>query len=377
MKNELVQFILNHGKLKKICKELLKIFDFFKLHIFEIVHVHTYDANKNVKRIYLLGKLINAPKKNRKEFKYIFYFKINRDTDYSLMCIQHWINSINNFGENYDFYFVCDNKILERKIARFICFRDSNIKFLPSMGSKIKNVAENLYTSYWRNATYAHLTPFYHAKANGIKRYWAIDGDDTFFCTDPKNVSLIIENIENLSIEKNYTAISLDMWRSRTLGKHWSLGIVFINDNIDLCHYFEAIKDKSWMENYKGWDNAFNVDWFFNYLKDYKKVSVETFYVNNCYFIHWGLFFRNPIGSSICFWKEKMIEFPLFTGLFKNNELGRLQISKDAIEIDIGLELSEGLSFFENEITNLRFFSQELRKLHNMKDFGKYSKYFY
>lgn len=371
------KFVKRHEWLKRICKKILKHLDFVKLNIFEIVHVHTYDKNKKVRRIYLFGKLINPPRDNLKNKKHIFYFKINRDTDYSLICIQHWINSINKFEDDYDFYFVCDNKVLERKIARFICFKDKNIKFIPSMGRKINHVAENLYTSYWRNATYAHLTLFYHAKKNGIKRYWAIDGDDTLFCTDPDNVASVIQKVEELAIKQDYTAISLDMWRSRTHGKHWSLGVVFLNDNNDLCHYFEDNKDKTWMDYYKGWDNAFNVDWFFNYLKDHKNVSVETFFVNNCYFIHWGLFFRNPIGCSICNWKDTYIEFPIFTGIFKNENLGKLQISKDAIKINVGLDLSEGISFIENEVTNLRFFTPELRQLHCLGDFGKNSKYFY
>lgn len=374
MKELLIRLLSKNRSVKKISKCL---WDFFRMHIFEIVHLHTYDQNLHLKRIYVFGKVINCPKVANRNVSNVFYFKINRENDYSLMSIQHWINSLNQLDEEYVFYFVCDNRALERKIVRFICFENNNIYFMPSMYKKLKDIAENLYTGYWRNATYAHLTPFYHAKDQGYKHYWAIDGDDTMFCTDPSNVAKILKKAEHIANKQNITVFSLDMWRSRTHGKHWSLGVVYFNDNNDICHFFDENKDKQWITPYREWDVAFNVDWFFNYLKDYKKVKIETFYVPNCYFIHWGDFFRNIIGSSICYWTKKHIIFPILKDVLDNEKLGKLSISSDAIKINVNLILSDGIDFLENEVSLVRTYPPELRKLNFLNNFGNKTKYYY
>lgn len=363
--------------LLKIERPLRSVWNFFKINIFEYISIHTYDASSQHHIIYLFGhKLCSF--KNKKEVenldKKVFYFKVNRQADYTLMCIQHWVNTIRYF--DCDFYFVCDNKRLERDIVRYICFKDTNIKFIRSQRKQLKKIANNLYTKYWKNATYAHLTPFYHAKEHAFKQYWTIDADDTMFLLNPPRVAEILERVETLAKQRNTTALSLDMWRTRTHGKHWSLGVVYIRDNVDLCHYFEETTSLDWTKAYEQIDVAFNVDWYFNYLKDSKNVAIETFYVENAYFIHWGDMLRNILGCSVYYWWNHMLLLPIIKYIYQNNNLGEIPIA-DCFKIDIGLSCQEGLKFMENELSFTRFCGKELRRLHELKNFGSGTKYFY
>lgn len=363
----------------KLEKAARKIWNIFKMHIYEKVQIHTYDPSLHPQVIYLFGRRIGQ-KQDREDAtdhiqqKRIVYFKINREADYTMMCVQHWINIADIL--NAKLYFVCDNKNLERTIVRNSTFRDGSTCFIRSRRRELKHIAENIYTDFWGNATYAHLTPFYHAQENGFAKYWTIDADDTMFLLAPHRVAQILQDAEIIAEEKNASAFSLDMWRSKTLGRHWSLGIVYIRNNGDLCRLFEKNEDLNWTEDYQWVGTPFNIDWFFNYLKDHKLACIESFYVENCYFIHWGDLMRNTVGSGIFIWSDGKLILPIMKSVYQNERLGTVPIA-DCWKIDIGLDELESRAFMENELSLARLCGKGLRELNGLGNFCRETKYFY
>ena len=64
-----------------------------------IIHLST-DDGKTYKLYRFFGKTLN--KKTFKDYnKPFFYLKVNRESDYSLQCIQTWINVIKKIDADY------------------------------------------------------------------------------------------------------------------------------------------------------------------------------------------------------------------------------------------------------------------------------------
>ena len=299
--------------------------------------------------------------------KPVFYLKINRNTDYTFLCLQHWIDVLS--VSNRDFFILCDNLQLEKEVLRKVIFPNSNIKFIGSCkNSRLKKYVKKIATKWWPKATFAHLTTFYHAKQNNIKEFWNIDADDTMFALEPEDIRSILQNVENYSKTNNIDAISLDMWHSRTRQRHWSFGITYINNFSEIFNILDSLTNTDWQNNYKDCDVAFNLDWFFTYLKDEKKYKIESFYIENCYFIHWGNFLINAIGSSICFWQNGYLNFVILKDIYKDNSLGMVPIADDCIKFSLENNNYSCFEKFANKyISNLKYFPPELKKLHNIK----------
>ncbi len=262
------------------------------------VKVHSADGSDfYVKRF--RGRTVGQLDELRKD-RPVIYFKINRYEDYTLQCIQEWINVANEL--DYDFFFVCDNNKLRYDIIRRCYFKDKNIRFIESMRSELKEVASHLCTPKWLNATYAHLTPFYHAKKNGIRRFWNIDADDTTICAEPKQTAALLKEAEKMSLERGYSAYALDMWRSKTNSVHWSLGVFFVNEITDFVSVFEKEESLAWTKTLEEYDRNFNLDWYMTYLKNTSGIKIGTFYPDNTYFIHWGNFVLNVSGCWVNYW---------------------------------------------------------------------------
>ncbi|WP_428058217.1 hypothetical protein [Candidatus Avelusimicrobium faecicola] len=354
------------------------------MRLFEKIKLHTMDSTKS-RVILVLGKPLvyyqrehffksftfawNLPVKNTSIP--VFYLKVNRLADYTLPCIQHWINIINNTGA--DFYFLCDNKKLQNEILRWICFPNRNVKFISSWRKKLKKIIFNIGTKNWIKATAAHLTSFYHAKQQKITKFWTIDADDTMICQYPEKGAKFLQQVELYAEKHNVAACSLDMWRSRTKGKHWSFGVCYVRDMVDFCSIFDRNEDLSWISNYLKLDTAFNLDWFFTYLKEKKNIKIESFYFSNCYFIHWGSFIFNPIGASVYYWENGKLCLPVLAEVFQKKDLGVFKIA-DCFKVDIGKPLSASLDFLLNEATNFHRFGPEHWKLHSLEKIANKSK---
>lgn len=341
----------------------------FYWRFFDTGSVKIHCENSFIKKIRIFGNFI---RKNKIKSNNMLYFKINRESDYALPCIQEWINIAHEM--NYDFCFICDNNKLKYDIIRKCYFYDGNIKFISSMRHKLKKVAANLGTKKWIFATYAHLTPFYHAKKNKIDNFWNIDADDTSILLYPNKVAQLLKNAEKIAIEKNIDGFSLDMWRSKTLKKHWSLGIFFVKKGEKFIETFESINNMDWTEELKKFDRNFNVDWFLTYVKNNEILSMETFYPDKTMFIHWGNFINNVSGCWVNYWDNDKVYYPLMNSIYHNKTTYCITIG-DCIKIDINSTLEDSYNYFENEIPICRFFSDIGRNTNNLNDFCTNSKF--
>lgn len=292
----------------------------------------------------------------------VFYLKINRRDDYVFLCFQHWIDTIAEKGA--DYFIICDNKILEKEICKKIIFHDTNIKFLKSCKNrKQKHIVDKIATKYWIKATYAHLTTFYHAKNNGIASFWNIDADDTLFCMPPEKISNYLKEVEAYADKNDIEAFSLDMHRSRTRGRHWSFGITYTKMDTNWFQIFNENPDVKWHKHYDNYDYEFNLDWFFTFLKDYKNIKNETFYINNSLFIHWGNFLTNIIGSGIFYWKNNTLKFPIILEVIKDEYFGNIPISKDCIKFESDMNDEIKYKFIIDYVTYLYKPSKQMNNL--------------
>jgi hypothetical protein len=126
-----------------------------------------YDKSEKCKTKYWIPLLTKQKINNEKP---VFYLKVNRDDYWSLNCVQQWINILQYL--NADFFILCDKPNINKKILQQIIFYDSNINFIKSCKNNyLKKIVKNIATPYWVNATYAHLTTFFHAKKTILRHF--------------------------------------------------------------------------------------------------------------------------------------------------------------------------------------------------------------
>jgi hypothetical protein len=293
--------------------------------------------------------------------KPVFYLKINRNDNYAFLCLQHWLYTIEILDA--DFYIICDKDKLERQILKRIVFKNGDIKFIKSVEKPLCNIVKNIATKNWVKAAHAHLTTFWHAKRNNIENFWNIDADDTMFLAKPEIVADILKRAQSYADKNDLNTFSLDMWWSRTAQKHWSFGVTYTRQNVDWFEVFNRNQDTNWQNHYREYACEFNVDYFFTYLKDFMKLKIETFYVENCYFVHWGDFLTDVIASSICFWENGKLAFPILLKIYEDTSAGIIPISDDCVKFDLNIKKEDCIKFALNNLPNLKYFKEETQKL--------------
>lgn len=289
-------------------------------------------------RFYLL------PIKNNKKNKQVFYLKINRNDDIAYSIFQQWINIIHYI--NADYYILCDKKEIKQTIYNKINFYDYDIKFLKSDYANLKKTVKLLTNKTWFKAGCAHLTTFKHSKSK-FNYFWNIDADDTLFCIDDKKMAQILLDISIYAQKNNISCLSLDMWRTITNAEHWSFGVTYVDNTIDWLKFIKTILKTQEYEKEK---NNWNIDWFFTYLKKVTDYKIETFYIENLKFIHYGNFLVQPIGAYFYFWQNGELLLPNITNVFDNNEtIRRLVIPSDIIKFDFGINHLEDFKYIKNK----------------------------
>ena len=199
---------VKNGKLRQIEFFNIPIWQYGK---FEGKKFNSLNLNKIIK------KQTNKP---------MFYLKVNRDIDDSILCLQQWINIVNALDG--DFYILCDNESLRKRILNKISFYSPDIKFIKSQKSifskilKLQQIAPK-----WINAACAHLSVFKHAQVNNIDKYWNVDADDSLFMTEIKNVVEILKTAQTYADTNNIDLFSFDFWVTKTKNRHWSFGITY------------------------------------------------------------------------------------------------------------------------------------------------------
>lgn len=210
----------------------------------------------------------------------------------------------------------------------------------------------------WRNGIWAknvgnaHLSTFYYAKKHKVREFWNIDADDTEFLLNAKKIAEILSSIARYAQNHHIHAFSLDMWRTRTLGQHWSFGVTYTSMECDWIGIFEGNTDTKWQERYPNLDNGnFSLDWFFTYLGKAGIARVATFYINNAFFVHFGNFFfaRSPLGLGVSHWQNGVLRYPLLLEIYGSKRFGEVPIAKDCIKFEAGLDKMDAFDFMQNE----------------------------
>lgn len=356
-----------------ICNVFYAIFDCGSIQIditlpnVKCIHYRLFGKTIFIKE-YHNGKRVKFQKYNNNSIPTVF-LKVNRDTTYTLTCIQMWLNAV--YERGYNFFFVCDNNLLKRKILQNCKFKNGDIKFIRSIKGRRMKWTKNLYYGKsLEKMTYAHLTPFLISKKMGIKQHWAIDADDTLLFMDSSKLVSVMSQVEHLSNNEGISAISLDMHFTKTFGRCWSLGVLFVNDNVDFCKIFRNEKNLEWTNYFQQFVYRITFDQYMTHLKFDRKLKIETFYVENCYFLHWGEFLQNPEKSWLCIWKNNKMYYP-FMKIFHNSDIEDFDIPRSTYQISVGLTEKESMKFFEFEVSTIGSYPDKTRLLYGFNTYAR------
>lgn len=283
----------------------------------------------------------------------VFYLKVNRNNSYVLPNLKHWIK-IAQLSEHTKIYILCDNLILKEKILQGISIT-SDIEFIESYrdNEEMNAVLDDITVGKWAKIGQAHLTTFWHAKENGIDKFWNIDADDTFMCLDSVRCVEMFQTVEKYADSNSIAMMGLDMWRSISEAErwdtvhHWSFGVTYTDNSIN---WISEMKKHGGDDDYSKMKKFYrNVDWFFTYLREYTNIKIETFYFENLKFAHFFDYFLNyPHKSNFYHWKNGMIEFPIIKYCFGAVNCGEARISDEVIAFDIGIKDTEALASLMN-----------------------------
>lgn len=335
----------------------MKLFEKTRINKWHLEDGETYSFS----RIHVLGIPVLEYIKKGKRRKYSFpskrrnrpypeqtaiYLKVNRWHETSFMCIQQWVSIAATIGAYC--YIICDNKKLKSEICKNVLFPNDIYSFISSNRISLVTLVNKIISiKRWINTSYAHLTPFWHASANGIKCHWNIDGDDIILLVNINEVARVLKQAEEYANNHDVHCFGLDMFVSRTYGVHWSFGVTYvrkpneclkiIENNADWKH--DYARHKKFNIDYLKSTNL-NLDWFFTYLRDTKQLKVKAFYADNLAVCHMPDRLLSLYGAYIGEWKNGELHFPILLNVLKNKRRGLLPIFKNCVKIDADIKES-------------------------------------
>lgn len=274
----------------------------------------------------------------------VFYLKINRNERYTFRNLQHWIHILEAM-EDAVCYILCDNDSLQEEVLKRVVFKKDRPQFLKSCKSapEMVHIVSHITDDKWRNAGYAHLTTFWHAKQNGYPCFWNIDADDTCICLSPERACEVLHAVEQYVRDNPMDIMSLDMWYSRTGRYHWSFGVTYTGST---CDWFRLMTRYCEDGELKSGQEVKNIDAYFSNLKEKAGLRAGTFYVENMKFIHYADdFFARPFASGFFHWKDGNLILPILLYCFGMEKAGLKPIAEDAVKIDPGVTDREGTDF--------------------------------
>lgn len=229
---------------------------------------------------------------------------------------QKWVNIANGLG--IDYYVINDND-------NFFKIFDKTSNFAPKeimKSDRTTYYTEVLYAlaPKWWNAAFAHLTTFQHAQNNDIDCFWNIDADDVVFMHPTDKCVEMLETIQDYADKNEGDAYSLDMWRSRNAGLHWSFGVSYIKNNVD---WIKLLKEN---HNKKSLIKGDNIDWLFTCFKENNLAKLETFCFNNAYLYHFEDGFLNWQNDLLFLRQKGIIE--------QKEERYTIKIADDVIKFE-------------------------------------------
>lgn len=292
----------------------------------------------------------------------VFFLKVNRSKKENVLCIKKWIEVCNELGGRV--FIICDSTRI-RKIIRKNVAHSDEIKFCRSKITKIYRLVNKLYSGPWKSATYAHVFPFFYSNKKGIQNHWDIDADDISICLKKERMCEMMRLVECMAEKDKIDMYSIDIWHSRTQGKHWSFGVVYVRNNTSVYEKISSQKDCQWMKDLHNCDDSYNMDWFCTYLRNKEELIVRTFYVENAILIHWGNFILNPLYSSVILWKRGFTYYPVLNEIIGDERLGKVGINgMDKVDLNVGDE--ESRQFIQEFLTDLPLISDRRRVLYGM-----------
>lgn len=298
----------------------------------------------------------------------VMYLKVNRNAAYTINCLQKWIRVANLL--DYAFVIVCDNPKLEKSIIKKISFENANFQIITSLKYRFRGFIRNIASPYWINAACAHLTTLYHARKHGIKKFWNIDADDIQLLINDSHLASLLKQVQKYSEINDLHLMSLDICKSKTLGRHWSWGVTFVRDNIDIFSLISNEPDNSWVKSLGLPSDGYNTDWHINHLsKTNPALKIGTFYPKEAGCIHWGESLISPIFSYVAFWRgDQTLEFPLLSAMGVEG-INRIPIHSDCVPFNLNLEPNEFTNQYITEVTNINKLSNFDVELFNVRTF--------
>lgn len=281
-------------------------------------------------------------KKPQKD-KIVFYLKVNsRSYNTTLPCLQIWLNVVKEMKG--DFYILCDDDILERRILKSIVFENSDVKVIRSERSKFKQHINNICSSRWVNAAYAHISVYLHAQKYGIREFWNIDADDTMIFASFKDISKSLNMAADYARKHNLEAFSWDMHRTSFYGLHWTFGVTFTRLNTNIASILEQAGNGEWKKVYSSCiivsdDLDTNLDCFFSYLLDKGQIKLGTFNIENVYFMHWGIANILEYFKTLQIVQDNKMYYPV-SGIIDESK-GYIPCAKDVVCFDAGISKQE------------------------------------
>lgn len=306
----------------------------------------------------------------------VFYLKINRIHQTSYDCIQHWMDAIARLDGFC--YFVCDKKAMEYGVFEKPCwFYNDNYAFIPSDRKTLKTTLKKILSKVereklWCRIASSMLTPFTHAAKHGFDKIYNIDADDIIILNKPELIAEALKKAELIAENKNIDCFNLDMFVSKSLGVHWSFGVVYIRNpqkcidtlNKNTDWRTNVVLHNKFKTNYVNQWN-FNVDWLFTFMRDTKQLNLQTFYIHNALVVHMPDIAISRHWAFAFQWQAKDIYFPLIDKLYADKIWARLPIYKECIKIDVGLKADSYIEFM-NEFYSTTYWFE-----HNMLDIAK------
>lgn len=282
----------------------------------------------------------------------VFYLKLNRGDGFSWQYADIWMEAISALKDPY-VYFVVDQEYLKDHLQRWFDFHGVPHEIIGSARNslELQSIVHN-FAPNWRNAGYAHGTTFLHARDHGFDNFWNIDIDDITLYVKPARFVEILNTVKSYAGKNNVHAFSLDCWYTVTNASHnashWSFGVTYIRNSVNWLEIMKRNCGDEFKKFVPGNVRSFtNVDWLFTYLRAINQVNIETFCVENLYAIMNNV--GNPytdVLSSMRYWHEGGLYFPLIVRDFGMGDIGRLQMPNDVIKFDIGLTEEEAMERF-------------------------------
>ena len=287
-----------------------------------------------------------------KNINMVFYLKVNRENSYVIPNLRHWLDAAMLY-ENSVIYILTDNIDLKNRISAEISIDTTRVFFIKSErnNADMNTILNDIcVTEKWVRIGQAHLTTHWHANKNNYPFFWNIDADDTYIFLDAIRIVEMLKCVEKYSVDNKIHMNALDMWRSVSFheqweaGKHWSLGVVFVDNRIDWKNTLMTYSKREKKARKNIVTDEDNIDWYFTYLKDINAESIETFYFENMKFAHFYDYFLNySHRSGICHWKDGAIHYPILEHCYGSKSREKIMIAEDVHKLDIGIEDDEAL----------------------------------